>query len=151
MRRRTRLPSLRLLLTAVVVVLGVLSMHAVSGGPHTPRGVAHAMSSGPAAVASDAGGTVAHAGISVQGVVAQLAPPLPEIAAPALPTEPSAAMAAMCVAMLLSLVVALGFRLLGRMRASAAARPPALSVRRGSEVTRAPPPDLLTRLCVLRT
>ena len=149
MRRRPRRLSLRMVVTAVAVALGVLSMHAVSGGPHAPRGVEHAMSSGLAAFT--AAGTGAHAATSPERLVAQLSPPLQQLAAQDLPTEPSAAMAVMCAAVLLSVVVALGLRVLGRLRGSPAAVPAVRRVTHGSRATRASPPDLLTRLCVLRT
>ena len=151
MRRPMRLGPLRLLLTALAVVLGVLSMHAVSGGPHSPKGVEHGMSAELAAVADRVTAFGDHAATSVTTVSALLAAPLTEVGAPVLPPEPSAAMAAMCVAMLLSLAVALGLRVLSRARRGAVALPPVSTRMRARELTRAPPRDRLTRLCVLRT
>ena len=147
MRRSERLWSLRLL-TGLAVVLGVLSMHAVSGGPHSPKGVDHAMS---ADVVTDRALLGEHAGTTMRSASALLTAPLTEVGGADLPVEPSAAMTAMCVAMLLSLAVMLGLRVLSRARSSALALPPVSILKRGSELTRAPPPDLLTRLCVLRT
>lgn len=149
MRRSERVWPLRLL-TALAVVLGVLSMHAVSGGSHSLGGVDHAMSAEAATVAEGVEPLGDHAQ-TVMSASTLLTAPLTEVGTPVLPVEPSAAMTAMCVTMLLSLAVAVGLRVLRRVRSGAVALPPVLiRVPRG-ELTRAPPPDLLTRLCVLRT
>lgn len=148
MRRSERLWPLRLL-TALAVVLGVLSMHAVSGGPHSPKGVDHAMS---AELAMDRVAALGeHAETAVRSAPALLTAPLTEVGAQDLPVEPSAAMTAMCVAMLLSLAVALGLRMLSRAGGGAVALPPVSTRTRARALTRAPPRDLLTQLCVLRT
>lgn len=151
MRRTTTLSSWRLLLTAVAVLSGILGMHAASGGAHAPRGGEHAMTSPDADVLAMGAVMVEN---SVQDVAAGTAGALLALAPPGLPTEaPSAmaALAAMCVAMLLSLAVLHGLRVL--RRSGRAATPPSTSaaLSRRRELTRAPPPDLLTRLCVLRT
>lgn len=159
MRRTTPL-----LLTAVAIVLGVLAMHAASAGPHSPHSGVHTMASqvaapgGPLLAADQGTGTDddvmamgAAVEVSVDGLAARLATSLSDLAGPELPTEPSAAMTAMCAAMLFSLAVALGFGMLVRSRDRTTSPSPLLSVPRCGQLTRAPPPDLLTRLCVLRT
>ena len=140
MRRTTLPPSLHQLLTAAAILLGVLAMHAVSGGPHSSRGGDHAMASSPPAAGA----------LVVPDVVPDVMPSVvPD--APELPMEPSAALAAMCVAILLSMAVALRLRGRGRVLGRAPCPPQNLVVARRNELTRAPPSDLLTRLCVLRT
>ena len=151
MRRPVPLRRLPLVAAALAVLLGVLAMHAVSGGPHSPKGVEHPMVAELAATAEGVAGLGAHAEASVLSVSASLPGPLPGLTTPDLPAGPSASMAAMCVAMLLTLVVALGLRPLGRLHGGGTPPPPPLRDMHRDELTRAPPPDLLTRLCVLRT
>lgn len=149
MRRTSSPPSLPLLLTAVAVLLGVLGMHAVSGGSHSPHGTEHPMTS-----SVPGHGDTAMAGAmesSVDVLVANVSGAVSDLGQPDLPTDPLVAMAAMCVAMLLSFVVALGSRAFARVHGGGTSPPLLAAVNRRRELTRAPPPDLLTRLCVLRT
>ena len=146
MRDTNTLPSARNLLVAVAVLLGVLAMHAVAGGTHA--------ADHPVPPAAAGGHVMSMADDVEQSVQRAAAPlgPLLDLPRPDLPVEPSAAMAAMCAAMLLSLAVVLGARLLRRFRrTSTQTSPPTPGLIRRRQATRAPPPDLLTRLCVLRT
>ena len=161
MRRTTPLPSLPLLLLAATVLLGVLAMHAVSGGPHSPRAAEHTMASsasaGPA-TGVEVGGAAASSAVgravkSLPGAFRDLIhPAMPaDQVAPERPEHSGAATAAVCVAMLLGALVALGAGLPRRVRSDRPEQPGPLRVALRGELTRAPPPDLLTRLCVLRT
>lgn len=163
MQRARRMTPLHAAATALAVILGILAMHAVSGGPHSPRGVEHAMTG--QALYEDAAAMVGmpEAGAlmpSLQAtlgeaasVVSGLAGPVADragLSAPA-PADDMGAMAAMCAAVLLVLILALGFGLLGR-----AARPVLAARTLGTvpgrrPLPRAPPRDLLAELCVLRT
>lgn len=149
MQRAQRVTPLGAAVLALAVVLGILAMHAVSGGPHTPRGVDHAMA-GPASMligsASAMSGMTADIGQDVQGALVAAA-----VSAPPGPTDLAGGMAAMCAVVLLVLVLVLGFGLLGRSWPQSA-RPGAAALVPGCRyISRAPPRDLLAELCVLRT
>lgn len=143
--RRTGCPAV--LLTAAAILLGVLGMHVLSGGPHTPRGGDRSM----APAMPELMAMVAAVDVTIDALGASLPPRPPELARPDLPVEPDVAMAAMCATLLFSLVIALGCSGVRRVRGDPPFRPVAAGVARRRELTRAPPPDLLTRLCVLRT
>lgn len=146
MRGRGRVSSISLLVTALAVLVGVLSMHAVSGGPHSPRGVDHELS-----VALPQSGAAFELHAVAPTVPALLAVSPQDLAPPDLPSDPLAGLVLVCAAMLLSLVVLLGLRMLWRLPQRAPAPPLALGSTGCLELTRARAPDLLTRLCVLRT
>ena len=145
--RRTKRVSLCLLLTSVALLLGILGMHAVDGGANAP-GVDHAAAA--AAVAVDGAGSKHPTAVDA---VAQHvgAPRLAGMPLPDAPDGPAAAAAAVCVAVLVGLVSMLGIARSRPAQAASAPRQPRQQVLRRRALTGAPPPDLLTRLCVLRT
>lgn len=137
--------TLRLLFTAVAVVLGVLGMHVLSSGAHVSGGLAHS----PAQVLTPdnderAGGQPILHGLLRDGIATASA--LSD-----LPDAPLDALTAICLAVLLGVAVVLGVRTSRRERGPASCWPPRATILRLLQLTRAPPPDLLTRLCVLRT
>lgn len=156
-----RVTPLRAAVTSLAVVLGILSMHALSGGPHTPRGVEHVMTDATAGTGSLVDGPMAAmsamaAGLdaleAAAGTTLTLAGALPALvdAAPD-PPPPDPAMAAMCAAVLLAVAVAVGFRLARRSPPRPALTYVSRAVRGSGRAPRARPPDLLTVLCVMRT
>lgn len=144
-RHGERLRVLPLLLPALALLLGLLAMHAVGGGPHSLHGVDHPM--GPAGGAMERLDPAMHVMTAPAGLVADAAGP----GSRDVPGSPSGAMAAMCVVMLLSLVIALAYGVVGRAPRRADAPVVSRPVGWSGRPLRAPPPDLLTRLCVLRT
>lgn len=159
-------PRSRSVLTALVVLVGLLGMHALSGGPHSSVGQGHgpmsttagdsmsmssaveAAPSGPAGVALAAGGDVlvsaADALLSAGATVLDVA------VAPTAPEAVSTGLAAVCALLLLSLVLWLALSRSVRARSpGSVGGPPRLSWT--SRRRRGPPPDLLALHCVLRT
>lgn len=155
MRRSTRRqPALRLLLLSAAVLLGVLGMHALSGGPHAPGGGQHSQGQHLAQLVEG----VATRQPVLHGLFDDVATTATEAGAVAaqliesdLPSSPSDAMFAMCLAVLLGLGVLLGLRTNSRTRGRRFSWPFRVPALRFRELMRAPPRDLLTRLCVLRT
>lgn len=166
MQRARRVTPRHAAVTALAVVLGVLAMHALSGGPHSPRGVDHAMT-GLAQLPADGGtpamagmlevGAVAHAALGAVDAAASLVVDAPAdaaaaVGAPLRPTDDGGAMAAMCAAVLLGLLLMLGFGLIGRSGLLLARAQGRGTVHGRMPGSRAPPPrNLLAELCVLRT
>lgn len=154
MRRRatTRATALRAALLSLAVVAGVLAMHAVGGGAHGAGSTGH-----PAAAAAGVTGHAVSHGMPgtapTVAVVPNIAERVPAGLAAQEPGAPEqlAVPAAMCVAMLLS-VLALIRRAAGHVslvrRSKLAERGP---VQRSVRWPMFRPPDLLTELCVMRT
>lgn len=147
MRQRSELgaPGLLAVLASLAVVFGVLSMHAIDGGAHTPGSADHAIAAGPSVHGSmhvQLGDVVG----AIGGVSASTA-----AVAPLGTPEGAAASAAVCMAVLLTVVLVVRRRL-GHARSL-----PRLGNRwrRGIACVRgsfpARPPDLLAELCVMRT
>lgn len=147
MERAQRLMSLRLVLTALALVVGVLSMHAASGGPHSRPGAGHAPVAGQSSsdvMADVMAGVRAEVRAGVTAGVTAVAQ------APDLPLA-GAAVAALCLAVMLGVAVLLATPRLARSGAEAADRP---RLRTGVRLVRAPgdpPREALVRLCVMRT
>ena len=148
MRQRPgfRMPRLSAALGALAVVFAVLSMHAVDGGAHTPGSAAHAVSAGSSAQ----GPMQAHLEDVVNDVSATTRAAVTALAPPKMP-EDGAMAAAVCIAVLLSVVFVVrpgwrraGFRLPLRTAWTRA-------IDRAGQAFPGRPPDLLTELCVMRT
>ena len=146
MRQRPELGVSRLsaVLAALVVVVGVLSMHAVDGGAHTPGSADHAIGAGVSVhepMYAQPGDVGAIGGVPVSTADA----------APLGMPRGQAAAAAVCIAVLLSVVLVV------RRRLGQTWSLPRLRSRWTRGVTRARgsfpgrPPDLLAELCVMRT
>lgn len=147
MRRTTPPATLWLLFTAVAVLLGVLGMHVLSGGPHVSGGVAHSPAQSlTQPVAERAGEQPDLHGLLQDGPATASASTQSH-----LPIVPLDALVAMCLAVLLGVIVLLAVRTSRRARAPQSCWPPRVTILRLRQLTRAPPPDLLTPLCVLRT
>ena len=147
MRQRSELgvPRLSAVLAALAVVFGVLSMHAVDGGAHTPGSVSHAIAVAPSV----------HGPLHVQlgdvvGAIGGVSASTAAVAPLGMP-EGQAAAAAVCIAVLLTVVLVVRPRLwhtrsLPRLRRRCTR---GIARVRGSFPAR--PPDLLAELCVMRT
>lgn len=155
MTRTDALPrgrALRVVLTAVAVVLGVLAMHAVSGGSHSAS--APLSSAGAHATAGDAsdgmvGDLVPAEHLASASAAGALLLDLAAGAAEAPDPQPMA-MLAMCLAVLLAAFV-LVRRLAQRPTALLRATRPAPAPRARRVAWQPPPDDLLLRICVMRT
>lgn len=152
MRRAARQSPLLLLVTALVVLAGVLGMHAASAGPHASPGADHAVTAWTPGDAGETAPSTMSASTAEEGTppralaagVGEAAAGLAPRARPDRPVEPSSPWAAVCVAILLSLVVR-------RATGTTVVQRPVVDIPRRPPLSRTPLPDLLTRLCVLRT
>ena len=142
-------------LTALAIIAGVLSMHAVSGGPHSTAGSApsvHAAMTMAVAVLDDRpAGDVDMPSPADAGAFSADVRTVLFGAAPTGPSGGDHAMAAMCLAVLLAGAAVLACAARRRCRIAHDSRVEPLTARLGSRPSRAPPPDLLSELCVMRT
>lgn len=160
MRPRSMLsvPTLPAVLAALAVVLGVLSMHGVAAGDHTSLAAAHASSGSLSATVSAhtdpvRDGLLGLHGNLVGGSGDMLQPAdrvMAAVLAPVLPDRKAAAVAAVCVAVLLSVLYFVRRSVgppwaLPRLR-----RGPTRRVPPCGRAAPARPPDLLAVLCVMR-
>ena len=147
MRQRSELgvPRLSGVLAALAVVLGVLSMHAVDGGAHTPGSAGHAIAAAPSV----------HGPVHVQlrdvvDAIGGVSGSTAGVAPLGMPEGQDAA-AAVCIAVLLTVVLVV------RPRMWHTRSLPRLRKRWTRGIARvlgsfpARPPDLLAELCVMRT
>lgn len=146
MRSGLGVPRVATVLGALTLVFAVLSMHAVDAGAHTPGSAAHAVSAGSSAL----GPMQAHLDGVSNDVSATSRAAVTALAPPAVPGD-SAMAAAVCIAVLLGVVLAVrpGWRRTGFRH------PLRSTLARGIDPARhafpGRPPDLLTKLCVMRT
>lgn len=143
--------SLLRLVGVLVVLVGLIAMHQLAGGPHRmPTAVQGAHSAVPAGPAHEmAGGHLA--GHVVGHVVGAAPAPLPVVLRPALhvPAADAGHGMATCLAVLVGLLVVVTGR--GVRPVPAAAVRLLDRSRRTSPPGRGPPRALLAQLCVLRT
>lgn len=128
---------------------GLLGMHAMAGG-HAPGPAGH---SPPQPLAQPVSAIVGPDAVlpSLLDDIPPAAAVAAQLAGSGLPSGPLMALISVCVAVMLGLGVLLAATTHRRTTADRSPRPPPTTVPRSRLLTRAPPPDLLTELCVLRT